>query len=62
MNKTASLYNATAANHALAHDGHGLSGARRHGKFARVFAVAGALGAAVWFIHHGGKGGAHDAR
>ena len=53
MKNFASLFIATAAAKAMAHDGHGLSGSHWHSTDAWGFVALGAMALAAWFIGRG---------
>jgi hypothetical protein len=53
MKNLATLFIATAAANAMAHDGHGLSGSHWHSTDAWGFVALGAMALAAWFIGRG---------
>ncbi|WP_300711780.1 hypothetical protein [Limnohabitans sp.] len=53
MKNLATLFIATAAAKAMAHDGHGLSGSHWHSTDAWGFVALGAMALAAWFIGRG---------
>ncbi len=53
MKNFAALLITTATVHAMAHDGHGLSGSHWHSTDAWGFVVFGAMALAAWFIGRG---------
>ena len=53
MKNLTTLFIATAAAKAMAHDGHGLSGSHWHSTDAWGFVALGAMALAAWFIGRG---------